>query len=94
MHVPVLTPSLVKPIMLELYNTISTFRVKDGITNGSEILMQLEIAIASSSIEINTISTFGERYGITNESEILIQSEIAIASSSNEIVEVEIAQTN
>ena len=90
LHVPVLTPSLVRPTMLEFYNTISTFREKDGITNGSEILMQLEIAIASSSIEINTISTFGERYGI----QILIQSEIAIASSSNEIVEEEIAQTN
>ena len=94
LHVPVLTPSLVRPTMLELYNTRSTFREKDGITNDSEILMQPEIAIASSSIEINTMSTFGERYGITNESEILIQSEIAIASSSNEIVEVEIAQTN
>ena len=91
LHVPVLTPSLVRPTMLELYNTISTFREKDGITNDSEILMQPEIAInASNSIEINTISTFGERYGI----QILIQSEIAIASSSNEIVEVEIAQTN
>ena len=77
--------------MSELYNTISTFGEKDGITNDSEILMQPEIAInASNSIEINTISTFGERYGI----QILIQSEIAIASSSNEIVEVEIAQTN
>ena len=77
--------------MLELYNTISTFGKKDGITNDSEILMQLEIAIASSSIEINTIGTFGERYGITNDSEILIQLEITIASSSNEIVEEEIA---
>ena len=83
-----------RPTMLELYNTISTFGERDGITNDSEILMQPEIAIAGSSIDINTISTFGERYGITNDSEILMQSEIAIASSSNEIVEVEIAQTN
>nr|POE98447.1 putative inactive leucine-rich repeat receptor-like protein kinase [Quercus suber] len=83
-----------RPTMLELYNTISTFGERDGITNDSEILMQLEIAIASSSIEINTLSTFGEKYDITNDSEILMQSEIAIASSSNEIVELEIAQTN
>ncbi|XP_023922043.1 probable inactive receptor kinase At1g27190 [Quercus suber] len=61
-----------RPTMLELYNTISTFGEKDGITNDSEILMQSEIAIASSLIEINTISTFGERYDITNDSEILI----------------------
>ena len=74
--------------------TINTFRERDGITNDSEILMQPEIAIASSSIEINTISTFGERYDTTNDYEILMQSEIAIASSLNEIVEVEIAQTN
>ena len=54
-----------RPTMLEWYNTINTFREKDGITNDSEILMQPEIAInASNSIEINTISTFGERYGI------------------------------
>ncbi|XP_030940196.1 probable inactive receptor kinase At1g27190 [Quercus lobata] len=59
-----------RPTMLELYNTISTFAERDGITNDSEILMQPEIAIASSSIEINTISTFGERYGITNDSAI------------------------
>ena len=83
-----------RPTMLELYNTISTFGKKDGITNDFEISMQPEIAIASSSIETNTVCTFGERYGITNDSEILIQSEIAIASSSNEIVGVEIAQTN
>ena len=60
----------------------------------SKILMQPEITIACSSIEINTISTLGERYGITNDSEILMQSEITIASSSNEIFEVEIAQTH
>nr|POF21178.1 isoform 2 of probable inactive receptor kinase [Quercus suber] len=83
-----------RPTMLELYNTVSTFVERDGITNDSEILMQPEIAIASSSIEINTISTFGERYDIAIDSEILMQSEIAIASSSNEIVEVEIARTN
>ena len=77
--------------MPELYNTISTFGEKDGITNDSEILMQPEIAIASSSIDINAVSTFGERYGIKNDSEILMQSEIAIASSSNAIVELEIA---
>ena len=83
-----------RPTMLELYNTISTIGERDGITNDSKILMQPEITIACSSIEINTISTFGERYGITNDSEILMQSKITIASSSNEIVEVEIAQTH
>ncbi|KAK7838602.1 putativeinactive leucine-rich repeat receptor-like protein kinase [Quercus suber] len=83
-----------RPTMLEVYNTISTFGERDGITNGSETLMQPEIAIASSSIDIYTRSTFGERYGIKNDSEILMQSEIAIASSSNEIVELEIAETN
>ena len=83
-----------RPTMLELYNTISTFGERDGITNDYEILMQPEIAIATISIEINTISTFRERYGITNDSKTLMQSEIAIASSSNEIVEVEIVQTN
>ncbi|XP_030937990.1 probably inactive leucine-rich repeat receptor-like protein kinase At5g48380 isoform X1 [Quercus lobata] len=83
-----------RPTMLELYNTISTFGERDGIRNDSEILMQPEIAIANSSIDINTVSTFGERYGIKNDSEILMQSKIAIASSSNEIVELEIAETN
>uniref|UniRef100_A0A7N2MSP2 Protein kinase domain-containing protein n=2 Tax=Quercus lobata TaxID=97700 RepID=A0A7N2MSP2_QUELO len=56
-----------RPTMLEFCNTISTFGERDGITNDSEILMQPEITIASSSIEINTISTFGERYDITND---------------------------
>ena len=83
-----------RPTMFELYNTISTFGERYGIANDFEILMQPEITIACSSIEINTISTFGERYDTTNDYEILMQSEIAIASSLNEIVEVEIAQTN
>ncbi|KAL4631873.1 hypothetical protein ACB092_04G009400 [Castanea dentata] len=83
-----------RPTMLELYNTITTFGERDGITNDSEIWMRPEIAIASSSIDINTVSTFGERYGIKNDSEILMQPEIAIAISSNEIVELEIAETN
>ena len=38
--------------MLELYNTISTFGERYGITNDFEILMQREITIASSSNEI------------------------------------------
>nr|XP_023921875.1 probably inactive leucine-rich repeat receptor-like protein kinase At5g48380 [Quercus suber] len=41
-----------RPTMLELYNTISTFGERDGITNDSEILMQPKITIASSSNEI------------------------------------------
>ncbi|KAM3702194.1 hypothetical protein ACJW31_04G007200 [Castanea mollissima] len=43
-----------RPTMLELYNTITTFEERDGITNDSEIWMRPEIAIASSSIDINT----------------------------------------
>ena len=53
LHVHALTtfPSQ-RPTMLELYNTISTFGERYGITNDSEILMQSEITIASSSNEI------------------------------------------
>ena len=47
-----------RPTMLELYNTISTFGERDGITNDFEILVQPEIAIASSSIDINTVKYF------------------------------------